>query len=179
MSAPVPVPFLWTLDLGHGFLTWIWDWNWAWKLFHDLCLLFCFYPEEMISELTPSALHPWCCGLIITGIFLSPSPKRCFYSHAVVLGNDSLTRDIMLDTSQRLDQLSRKRDLNWCSTVSCFSHKANMELEKCIAGNKTGINRTLHPIMSRLKSILAERVGEENGWDVHIIKMYAFVGSSM
>ena len=33
LSAPVPVPFLWTLDLvldlGPGFRTWIWDWTWA------------------------------------------------------------------------------------------------------------------------------------------------------
>ena len=27
VSAPVPVPFLWTLDLGPGFGTWIWDWT--------------------------------------------------------------------------------------------------------------------------------------------------------
>ena len=42
VSAPVPVPFLWTLDLGFGTLiwdfdlglwfgTWIWDWTWAWQ----------------------------------------------------------------------------------------------------------------------------------------------------
>ena len=44
VSAPVPIPFLWTLDLGFGswiwdliwdldlglgFGTWIWDWTWA------------------------------------------------------------------------------------------------------------------------------------------------------
>ena len=36
LSAPVPVPFLctldfwiWDLDLGPGFGTWIWDWTWA------------------------------------------------------------------------------------------------------------------------------------------------------
>ena len=27
VSAPVPVPFLWTLDFGSG--TWIWGWTWA------------------------------------------------------------------------------------------------------------------------------------------------------
>ena len=27
VSAPVPVPFLWTLDFGFG--TWICDWTWA------------------------------------------------------------------------------------------------------------------------------------------------------
>ena len=28
VSAPVPVPFLRTLDFGPGFGTWIWDWTW-------------------------------------------------------------------------------------------------------------------------------------------------------
>ena len=62
-------------------------------------------------------------GLIITGIFLSPSPNVVFISCSCFGGNNSLTRDIMLDTSPRLYQLSRKPSPNWCNSFSCFSRR--------------------------------------------------------
>ena len=75
-----------------------------------------------ISDFWTSRLHP-SHGLIITGIFLSPSPNVVFISCSCFGGNNSLTRDIMLDTSQRLYQLSRKPSPNWCNSFSCFSRR--------------------------------------------------------
>ena len=60
---------------------------------------------------------------LLQGFFFLLPPNVVFISCSCFGGNNSLTRDIMLDTSQRLYQLSRKPSLNWCNSFSCFRRR--------------------------------------------------------